>query len=168
MLWRIPLIDVLAVAGLIPAVRGLHEPSVLLPLQPHPHPFSVVLPVASVISVCCRGAGAVAGGKTAAPPAARVRSLLWMPDLPLVDIAWRRARDAARPLMAGVPATELARIPADALVADEDAVAVPFVPEFADAVNPALPVVLIARRRASARSRELMLLAVCAIVNPVA
>jgi len=70
--------------------------------------------------------------------------------------------------MAGVPATVLARIPADALVADEDAVAVPFVPEFADAVNPALPVVLIARRRASARSRELMLLAVCAIVNPVA
>jgi hypothetical protein len=93
-----------------------------------------------------------------------------MPDLPLVDIAWRRARDAARPFMAGVPATVVARIPAGALVADEETVAVPVVPELAAvvAVNPALPVVLIARRRASARSRELMLLAVCAIVNPVA
>ncbi|MEN8206767.1 MAG: hypothetical protein ABFS24_12255 [Pseudomonadota bacterium] len=93
-----------------------------------------------------------------------------MPDLPLVDIAWRRARDAARPFMAGLSATVVASIPAVALVADEEAVAVPLVPEFsaAVAVNPALPVVLIARRRASARSREPMLLAVCAIVNPVA
>jgi len=93
-----------------------------------------------------------------------------MPDLPLVDIAWRRACDAARPVMAGVPATVATGLPVDALAADEEAVAVPVAAEFAAAValSPVLPVVLIARRRASARSRELMLLAVCAIVNPVA
>jgi hypothetical protein len=72
--------------------------------------------------------------------------------------------------MAGTPAPVADGTPADDLTAGEEAVSVPVAAEFeaAVAVNPALPVVLIARLRASARSRELMLLAVCAIVNPVA
>ncbi|MGB5337576.1 MAG: hypothetical protein WBO06_00620 [Gammaproteobacteria bacterium] len=95
------------------------------------------------------------------PPdvAMRLRSPPCRPVLPLLDIAKRRAMEAARPLAAGA-AEAFARPGADAamdcVVAADDT-----------AACAALPPLLIARRLASTSSRVLWVVAVCAIVNPV-
>lgn len=87
-----------------------------------------------------------------------------MPALPLLDIDSRRARDALRaeePCAAGTAAADedLAGAAGAVLAGAAPVVAAPF--------TAVLPTLLSARRRASASSRELMLVAVCAIVNPV-
>jgi hypothetical protein len=87
-----------------------------------------------------------------------------MPALPLLDIDSRRARDALRaeePCAAGVAATT-----GDLAVA-AGAVFAGAVPVVAAPFTAVLPTLLSARRRASASSRELILVAVCAIINPV-
>jgi hypothetical protein len=87
-----------------------------------------------------------------------------MPALPLLDIDSRRARDALRadePCAAGGAAT------AGDLAVAAGAVFAGAVPVVAAAFTAVLPTLLSARRRASASSRELILVAVCAIINPV-
>ncbi|MDH3871286.1 MAG: hypothetical protein OEU44_03635, partial [Gammaproteobacteria bacterium] len=103
--------------------------------------------------------GATLACAGAADVAARVRSLLCKPVLPLLDIAKRRAMEAARPLVAGAAAA-FARAGADAAV---DCV----VPADDTAASAVLPPLLMARRLASTSSRVLWVVAVCAIVNPV-
>ena len=92
-----------------------------------------------------------------------------IPALPRLDMAWRRAREAAR--AGDVPA------PAVEAEADTEAVAcstAPVLGLLAEALvaapRPALPLVDMARRRArdASRALELGMFAVCAIVYPVA
>jgi hypothetical protein len=94
-----------------------------------------------------------------------VRSLVGMAALPLLDIASRRARDAAR---AVDPCAALTGGTAADLVGAADAVRTDAPPVAVVPARPDLPTLLSARRRASASSRELRLVAVCAIINPVA
>jgi hypothetical protein len=90
--------------------------------------------------------------------------MLRMPALPLLDIDSRRARDALRadePCAAGTAAA------AGDLAGSAVAVPADAAPVVAVAFIAVLPALLSARRRASASSRELRLVAVCAIINPV-
>jgi hypothetical protein len=77
-------------------MRVLH--SALVPSHPQPHPFFCVADAGV-------GAGATADWVVLSF-APRVRSLLWIPALPLFDIARRRANEAARPEDAGVRTAE--------------------------------------------------------------
>ncbi|MDJ0871089.1 MAG: hypothetical protein QNJ87_04920 [Gammaproteobacteria bacterium] len=107
------------------------------------------------------GAGAV--------PAERVAPAALMAALPVLDMAARRAFEAARPADAvDVPAAGARTSAAGAAVAVA-ACAVTAVRVAPAAWIPALPVPDMARRRASASSRPLclVLFAVCAMVNPV-
>jgi hypothetical protein len=63
--------------------------SALVPSHPQPHPFFSV--AEAVVDA------GVEVDWVVLLFAPRVRSLLWIPALPLLDIAWRRAIDAARP-----------------------------------------------------------------------
>ena len=77
--------------AVVSVMRVLH--SALVPSHPQPHPF---FSVAEAVVDTGVGAGVEADWVVFwfAP---RVRSLLWIPALPLLDIALRRAIDAARP-----------------------------------------------------------------------
>jgi hypothetical protein len=87
-----------------------------------------------------------------------------MPALPLVDIDSRRARDALR---AEVPWAAGTAAAGSTLAGAAGAVFTGAAPVVAAPFTAVLPTLLSARRRASASSRELILVAVCAIVNPV-
>ena len=104
------------------------------------------------------------------PPAAavRTRSALCTADLPRVDIAVRRASDAARALEP-CDVDAAAKAGADWILAGVGAgTAVVCVEAAGDTfASAALPPLLMAWRLAITRSRVLCVVAVCAIVNPV-
>jgi predicted metal-binding membrane protein len=81
-----------------------------------------------------------------------MRSLLWIPALPLLDMASRRAREAAladEACSAGVAAAEVAAVGVACAVLVWPLLAATIV------VSPALPLLVMARRLARAISREL-------------
>ena len=127
----------------------------LVPLHPQPQPELVASEDAASCKSDCDGADGVfeAG-------ADRIRSVTASPALPLLDIASRRAREAARPVMdetsTGVcTKTVFICLACEALDC--------FPPANAD-----LPFVAKARLRSREASRALLLAAICAIPNPIA
>ena len=114
-----------------------------------------------------------AGGCLPPAVAVRIRSTLCTADLPPVDIALRRASDASRALEPGT-VDGAARTGADCVRAGAVCVSAgadrvrPGVPAEDAVPSAALPPVLMAWRLAITSSRVLcVVVAVCAIVNPV-